>query len=140
MNNQSSTFHINQLEADLKRLFGEPEVIIDMSDYETKKENEKQLAFKSRALAAYSLHILADARPSQAAQAVVDGYDDNGIDALLFQKKQNTLWLVQSKWIQNGKNTPKAAEMRTFKDGIFDLLNYSKRSERFNHKFEYKEQ
>ncbi|NEQ84272.1 MAG: hypothetical protein F6K26_30100 [Moorea sp. SIO2I5] len=140
MNNQLSIFHIKQVEAELKRLFGEPEEIIDMSDYETKKANEKQLAFKSRALAAYSLHILADASPSQAAQAVVDGYDDNGIDALLFQEQQKTLWLVQSKWIQNGKSTPKAAEMRTFKDGIFDLLNYGIRSERFNHKFEYKEE
>lgn len=134
MSSQLSSFHIKQVESELDRLFTE---LIDMSDYAEKKTNEKQIAFRSRALAAYSLHVLADASPSQAAQAIVDGYDDNGIDALLFQKRQNTLWFVQSKWIQNGNSTPKAAEMRSFKDGIFDLLDGKK--ERFNEKFEYKE-
>ncbi|MBE9118635.1 AIPR family protein [Lusitaniella coriacea LEGE 07157] len=138
MSDQLSTFHIKQVEAELDGLFAE---LIDMTDYAEKKANEKQLAFRSRALAAYSLHILAEASPSQASDAVVDGYDDNGIDALLFQKKQNTLWLVQSKWIKNGKSTPKAGEMRSFKDGIFDLLNFSiHKHERFNEKFEYKEE
>lgn len=138
MSSELSSFHIKQVESELNRLFTD---LIDMSDYAEKKTNEKQLAFKSRALAAYSLHILADVVPNQAAQAVVDGYDDNGIDALLFQKRQNTLWLVQSKWIQQGNSTPKAADMRSFKDGIFDLLDFnSHKQKRFNDKFSYKEE
>jgi AIPR protein len=134
MSSELSSFHIKQVESELERLFTD---LIDMSDYAERKTNEKQSAFKSRALAAYSLHILAEVSPSQAAQAIVDGYDDNGLDGLLFQKRQNTLWLVQSKWIHNGQSTPKATEMRSFKDGIFDLLDGKK--ERFNEKFESKE-
>ena len=131
-----STFQIKQIDSELTSLFDDK---IDMSDYGQKKQNEKQLAFKSRALAAYSLHILAGVSSHQAAESIVDGFDDNGIDALFFQKSQNTLWLVQSKWIQSGKKSPPAAELRSFKDGIFDLLDFDTTRDRFNYKFEYKE-
>ncbi len=135
-NGRLSTFQIKQIDSELVNLLDDK---IDMSDYGKKKLNEKQLAFKSRALAAYSLHILAGVSSHQAADSVVDGFDDNGIDALLFQKSQNTLWLVQSKWIQTGKKSPQAAELRSFKDGIFDLLDFNSSRDRFNYKFEYKE-
>ena len=135
-NGRLSTFQIKQIDSEITNLF---EDRIDMSDYEKKKLNEKQLAFKSRALAAYSLHILAGVSSQQAADSIVDGFDDNGIDALLFQKSQNTLWLVQSKWIQTGKKSPPAAELRSFKDGVFDLLDFNSSKNRFNYKFEYKE-
>lgn len=131
-----SSFRIKQVSSELNNLF---ENKIDMSDYSEKKVNEKQLAFKSRALAAYSLHILAGVSSHQAAESIVDGFDDNGIDALLFQKSQSTLWLVQSKWIQSGKKSPPAAELRSFKDGIFDLLDFNSYRERFNYRFDYKE-
>lgn len=136
MSNGKSTFLVKQVEAEINQLFTD---LIDMSDCGTKKANHKKDAFNSRALAAYSLHILAEVSPSNAAKAIVDGYEDNGIDALLFQKKQNTLWLVQSKWIQDGQSSPKAAELRSFKDGIFDLLDFTNKIERFNYKFEAKE-
>lgn len=128
-----STFRIKQIDSELTNLFEDK---IDMSDYGTKKQNEKQIAFKSRALAAYSLYIMADISSDQAAESIVDGFDDNGIDALFFQKNQNTLWLVQSKWIQSGQKSPPAAEIRTFKDGIFDLLDFNSYKDRFNYKFE----
>ncbi|WP_121968937.1 AIPR family protein [Leptolyngbya sp. BC1307] len=135
-NGRLSTFQIKQIDSELVNLFEDK---IDMSDYGKKKLNEKQLAFKSRALAAYSLHILAGVSSHQAAESIVDGFDDNGIDALLFQKSQSTLWLVQSKWIQTGKKSPQAAELRSFKDGIFDLLDFNSSRDRFNYKFECKE-
>lgn len=136
MSNGKFTFQVKQVEAEINRLFTD---LIDMTDYEGKKANQKKDALNSRALAAYSLYTLAEVSPNKAAEAIVDGYDDNGIDALLFNKKQNTLWLVQAKWIKDGQSPPKAAELRSFKDGIFDLLEFTNKLERFNYKFELKE-
>lgn len=136
MNAGKTTFLVKQVEAEINKLFTE---LIDMSDYSLKKANHKKDAFNSRALAAYALHILAEVSPTRAAEAIVDGYDDNGIDALLFHPRQNTLWLVQAKWIQDGQGCPKSAELRSFKDGIFDLLDFPNKLKRFNEKFEIKE-
>lgn len=134
MSDKTTAFRIKQLEAELRQNFVE---LIDMSDCEGKKKNDSDNTFISRALAAYSLHILADVNPTQAAEAIVDGFNDNGIDALLFNKQQNTLWLVQSKWSSSAKN-PKANDIRSFVGGIYDLLDYSDKHERFNDKFERK--
>lgn len=139
MSNEKTTpFNIKQLETEINQLFYNS---IDMSDYDGKKANQKKDAFNSRALAAYALYSLADISSEEAGQSVVDGFDDNGIDALLFNERQNTLWLIQAKWRRDGQKPPEAKEMRSFKDGVFDLLDYGspKTQERFNYKFEYKE-
>ena len=135
---KSTPFNIKQLETEIDQLFSN---LIDMSDFDGKKANQKKDAFNSRALAAYSLYTLADISSEEAAQSIVDGYDDNGIDALFFQSKQNILWLVQAKWRRDGQKPPEAKDLRSFKDGVFDLLDYTmpKIRERFNYKFEYKE-
>ena len=101
-------FRIDQVESEIKQIFTD---LIDMSDYENKKTNDKNNAFNSRALAAYSLHILADVSASIAADSIVDAVDDNGIDGFLFNKKQKTLWIVQSKWIQSGQGCPNKGDL-----------------------------
>jgi hypothetical protein len=135
---KTTPFNIKQLETEINQLFYNS---IDMSDFDGKKSNQKKDAFNSRALAAYSLLTLADISSEEAAQSIVDGFDDNGIDALFFDKRQNILWLVQAKWRRDGQKPPEAKELRSFKDGVFDLLDYGspKIQERFNYKFEYKE-
>lgn len=129
-------FSVKQVEAEIEQLFAE---LIDVTDYEGRKANQKKDAFSSRALAAYALHILAEVDPNTAAKAIVDGPDDNGIDALLFHKRQNILWLVQSKWVQDGQSPPSKGDLEKFKSGVFDLLDFTQRRERFNDKFEIKE-
>lgn len=136
MSDKTITFRIKQLEAELRHIFID---LIDMSDCDNKKKNDKENTFISRALAAYSLYVMADISPNQAAEAIVDGFNDNGIDALFFHKQQNTLWLVQSKWVANGQKSPAPKDMTTFSKGIFDLLDYNDKYERFNDKFEHKE-
>lgn len=132
-------FNIKQLEAEINQLFYNS---IDMTDYDGKKGQQLKDAFNSRALAAYSIYSLADISSEEAAQSIVDGYDDNGIDAVFFHKKQNTLWLVQAKWRKDGQKPPEAKELRSFKDGICDLLDYGspKVKDKFNTKFECKEE
>ncbi|NET82064.1 MAG: hypothetical protein F6J94_08975 [Moorea sp. SIO1F2] len=130
-------FYIKQLEKELNSIFNED--LIDMTDYQNKKNYDKSNAFKSRALAAYSLLTLADIDPIQAANAVVDGISDNGIDAILFQKQKNILWLVQSKWNYKGQS-PKANELRSFSSGVKDIFEFETTHDRFNQKIQNKEQ
>lgn len=132
----NARFRVNQIEGEVSRLFADR---IDMSDYDGKKNNQRKDALNSRAIAAYALHILADVGVNTAADSIVDGYEDNGIDALLFDREQNILWLVQAKWINDGQSPPAAKDLRSFKDGIFDLLSFNIKSDRFNPKFALKE-
>jgi hypothetical protein len=137
MADRTIAFHIDQVESEIKEIFID---LIDMSDYENKKQNDKKNAFNSRALAAYSLHILADVSANIAAESIVDGVDDNGIDGFLFNPKQKTLWIVQAKWTQNGQSCPSKGDLLKFKEGIFDLLDFSpKKAKKFNYKVKVKE-
>lgn len=84
----------------------------------------------SRSLAALAIERLSDVSSVQAANAVIDGGDDNGIDAIQFDRADNRLWVVQSK----AGAAPDVGENKKFIGGIHDLL--SKRFERFNAAFE----
>jgi hypothetical protein len=112
MSDKTKVFHIKQVEGEINDIFSE---LIDMTDCEGKKKNDRDNVLNTRALAAYSINILAGVSPRQAAEAIVDGGDDNGIDAFLFNEKQKTLWLVQSKWIKNGESGLKNNDMKVFK-------------------------
>jgi hypothetical protein len=133
----NSRFLVNQVEGEIKKLFSE---IVDMTDYDGKKNNHRKDALNSRSIAAYALHILAEISVNTAADSIVDGYEDNGIDALLFHKNQNTLWVVQAKWINDGQASPSTGDLRKFKDGISDLLVFEQKSDRFNSKFSRKKE
>jgi hypothetical protein len=51
----------------------------------------------SRALAAFALSALCDVTPKEGAEAVVDDYDDFGLDAIYYHAPSETLYLVQGK-------------------------------------------
>lgn len=81
----------------------------------TPEQHEKNRL--SRAIAAFAIEKLADVVPAQAANSVVDGGDDNGIDAIHFDRAENLLWLVQSK----SGDAPDMGDNKKFCDGIRDL-------------------
>jgi len=83
----------------------------------------------SRSLAALAVEELADITLAQAANAVVDGGNDNGIDAVCFDRATNHLWLVQAK----AGDAPDMGDNKKFCDGIRDLV--ARRFERFNAAF-----
>ncbi len=86
----------------------------------------------SRSLAALAVAKLADVDDSTGASSVIDGYDDNGVDAIYFDRNRSSLFLVQSKYKKDG-GEPDFGETKKFADGIRDLL--AKRYERFNEAF-----
>ncbi len=83
----------------------------------------------SRSLAAFAIANLADITPAQAANSIINGENDNGIDAVYFDQIQNLLWLVQAK----AGNAPNMGDNKKFCDGIRDLVH--KRFQKFNEAF-----
>jgi hypothetical protein len=83
----------------------------------------------SRALTAFALAQLASVSSAQAANAIVDGGNDNGIDGVLLDRAEGRLWLIQSK----AGGAPDLGECKKFAGGIRDLL--ARRFDRFNTDF-----
>jgi hypothetical protein len=105
---------------------------IDLSDIGKKSADEQYKQFLSRALAAYALTIEAGASIADAAQSVTDGFDDNGIDAIYFDRPARTLWLVQSKFIDSGSGGIENGDVEKFSKGVTKLIDGD--FSRFNHK------
>ncbi|GGG35551.1 AIPR family protein [Hymenobacter glacieicola] len=86
-------------------------------------EAEREANFLSRALAAFTIHRLSGCTLVEAAAAVVDGYADGGIDAIHYTPTSHEIWIVQSKYHQNGRGEPALGDVTKFRAGIDDLLH-----------------
>lgn len=128
-----SELTIGRIAASLDRFNG----LIDMSDTDNRPEEEGRQHFLSRALAAYCVMRCGRTSLETAANAVTDGYNDGGIDALYLDQATDTLYLVTSKWSDIGKNPIDLGDATKFAQGVKDLL--SARLSQFNEKFRRKE-
>jgi len=86
-----------------------------------KNDDDKRKNFLSKAVAAFVLVHEAGATAEVAAKAIVDGSGDHGLDAV-YVATDDTLWLVQSKFIASGSGEPDLGDVSKFRDGIEDLL------------------
>lgn len=129
-----SRLHVNHIRTAIEKNFKGK---IDTSDLLSRPQEEIDKAILTRGLAAYCLYVLAAMDIDNAIKSIVDGYEDNGIDAILFDRNQKILWLVQSKWIESGTGEPDSGEVKKFTSGILDLLDL--KLDRFNSKVNAKE-
>jgi hypothetical protein len=106
---------------------------IDLKDHIRRSAKEKESAFLTRSLAAFALAQLAGINDSIAATCVVDGYDDNGVDAIYYDNNDKKVYLIQSKWMESGKDSPKQGDIQKFLKGFKDFLNAD--FSQFNDKF-----
>ncbi len=106
--------------------------LIDMSDYNSRPEQDRKNALLSRSLAAFALSIDNEIDAKAASGSIVDGYDDNGIDAIYYSVRDKTLHLCQAKWSADGTSTIDQGSVEKFIRGSQDFLNV--RFERFNSK------
>lgn len=83
----------------------------------TPQQHEKNRL--SRSLAAFAIANLADLTPAQAANSIINGENDNGIDAIYFDRMKKLLLLVQAK----AGNAPNMGDNKKFCDGIRDLVH-----------------
>jgi hypothetical protein len=122
-----SMFHVGIIKNYLQHEFNG---LIDISDYKDKSIQERETVFLTRALAAFSIKMLCDISAEEAGKCVTDGYGDNGIDALYYNQKERVLYLVQTKWRQDGTGSVDRGDIQKFFLGIRDLI--VPRYERFN--------
>lgn len=88
----------------------------------TADARHRESNFLSRALAGLALMKLAGADVDAAAAAIVDGGRDGGIDAVHFDPTSETLWVAQSKWIEDGRGEPELDGVSKFGNGLNYLL------------------
>lgn len=127
-----SVLHVNHIKAKLADIYKDK---IDISD--AKSDQDKENYFLTRSYAAYTLQVLANIDPETSANSITDSYDDNGLDAIYFDRKNKLLWLLQSKWIKSGNGEPDTGEVTKFSKGIIDLIELQ--LDRFNKKIQSKE-
>ncbi|MBA9049219.1 MULTISPECIES: AIPR family protein [Streptomyces] len=103
--------------------------LIDESDLQRNSEQERERAFLSRAVAATAIRRVTGWEPKACAEAVIDGSDDNGIDAVAVTDGAQ-VWLVQAKWSDKGTAGFHTDAARAFVDGLrlleqrqFDAFN-----------------
>ncbi|MBF4633473.1 AIPR family protein [Agreia pratensis] len=94
---------------------------VDVSD--VKNDDAKEDARLTRGLAAWMLIRLCGASEEDAAKAVVDGFGDNGIDAIWIDREAQTIHLVQTKWSKKGAGAPALGDVHKFVQGVRDLVN-----------------
>ncbi len=121
-----SILHVNQIARKVTELFSS---FIDKSDLKsTDKDFETKV--QTRCLAAYAVYSHTGCSIEEAAKSVVDGPDDNGIDAIYHSASLKEMVIVQSKWIKDGSGEPESGDIAKYCKGIEDLFNLN--FERFN--------
>ncbi len=113
-----SALKVRQIEAKLLEMF---EQHLDLSDIGA-TDPERQTKVLTRCLAAFAVYLETGCSEIEAANAVWDGSDDNGLDAVFHDASDQRIIVVQSKWIKCGSGEPGASELATFANGVKDLI------------------
>jgi hypothetical protein len=102
---------------------------IDLSDVQN--EDDENIGL-SRGMSAITISYLTDTDPATACRCIVDGFGDNGIDAIFFDESDKSLYLVQGKWNNTHTGGIDNGSILKFIQGVKDLLN--SRYDKFNKK------
>lgn len=116
--------------------------LISMEDYKKAKpsanEEEINVAFLSRSLAAFAIVIKTNCDFQEAANSVTDGFQDNGIDAIYIDKADKNIYLIQAKWISDGKASISQGDTLKFTSGIEHIVELQ--FDDFNEKIKNREE
>lgn len=115
-----SSLKVNQVKSKLLQIF---EKHLDLTDLST-SDKDRETKIVTRCLAAFAVHVESGCSYKDAADAVWDGPDDNGIDAAFFDPSESRVVLVQAKWIKAGSGEPSAADVGTFLKGAKELIEH----------------
>jgi hypothetical protein len=129
-----SEIHVRRIKSIIENEFSG---LIDLSDLGDFPETEREKHFLTRAQSALALSQIAELNKETAALAVVDGFNDNGIDAIHFDDELGIMYVVQSKWDSTGNKSPDLGSIQKFIQGFKDLL--SAKFDRFNDKLKSKQ-
>lgn len=113
-----SVLKVNQIRGKLLTMF---EPLLDLSDIGA-QDKDRETKILSRALAALAVYLETGCTEKEAAEAVWDGADDNGIDAAFYDPPTQRVLFVQSKWINKGAGEPEAKDLSIFVQGCRDAI------------------
>lgn len=113
--------HVKQIEGYItKQLSGK----IDMSDYASHSDQSVvKKAFLTRGLAALAVSSLTDTPVQNLGQFITDGSKDGGIDMIYFDTNERTLYLVQTKWHEDGRGSIELGDALKFIEGVRNVLD-----------------
>jgi len=113
--------HVRQIEG---YLTAKLKVVVDMNDYAGHSDaSQIHRAFLTRALAALAVSQLSQVPLEELASYVTDGAKDGGIDLIYFDSKESTLYLVQTKWHEDGHGSIELGDALKFIDGVRKVLD-----------------
>jgi hypothetical protein len=109
--------------------------LIDLSDQTNPSTDERHQAFLSRGLAALARQLMSPCTDVAAAQSVVDGREDWGIDAVVVDppSPQSHIWLIQAKWSDNLRGKFGMDEVNRMIDGLDYIVGLQ--FDKFNNRF-----
>lgn len=113
-----SMLKVSQIKNKLRQKF---EAHLDLSDVPHHDPDRDQKVL-TRCLSALAIQLQTACSDSDAAKAVWDGSDDNGIDAAFFDTSESRVVFVQAKWINKGAGEPEAKEIAAFTKGVSDVV------------------
>lgn len=114
----SAPRQVRLIETALRREF---DGLIDISDITNPDAGEQARNFASRALAALLVRQRSGCGAAEAADLVVDGRDDYGIDAIAIGQASPHLWLIQTKWNRNWQASIGVADALKMVEGLEKL-------------------
>lgn len=115
-----SKLHVTQIAGYLRAKL---QSAIDMSDCEKHEQSQQSKIFLSRGLAVLAASHLTELPVDELAKSVVDGGDDGGIDFIYFHPGERTLYLVQSKWHEDGHGSIELGDALKFISGVKRVLD-----------------
>ncbi|MCD9587784.1 AIPR family protein [Streptomyces sp. 8ZJF_21] len=108
--------------------------LLDMDDVTTGSPAQRERVFLPRALAAKAVQLVADCTAAEAAAAVIDGVEDQGVDAVFVSPSTAEIWLIQAKWSEQGTARLNSVAVQQLLHGVQQILDF--RYDRFNAKFQ----
>jgi len=97
---------------------------IDMIDYANHSDSSQvNKAFLTRGLAALAASHLTETPIADLGSSITDGSKDGGIDLIYFNAPELTLYLVQTKWHEDGHGSMELGEVLKFIEGVKKVLD-----------------
>lgn len=116
-----SKLHVTQIEGYLTTKLS---AVIDMDDCAQHSDPAQvKKVFLSRGLAALAGAHMTEAPIEELGKSVTDGSKDGGIDLIYFNANELTLYLVQSKWHDDGHGSIELGDALKFIDGVKKVLD-----------------
>jgi hypothetical protein len=112
--------HIKQIATVIQRDYA-PQ--LDLTDVASRPPQELAAVTLSRGLAAMAARYVSGCSIAEAAGSVIDGFGDNGIDAVAVDEEGLRVVVVQAKWHERGNKNIDLGDAHKFLAGLKSLIN-----------------